>query len=419
LARIGSLRTRPAARRWLVVVALFVVTYGISTPLAAYGVFLPVLAEEFGWSRGAISSALSLNLLLGGLAAFPIGAIADRRGPRLVLVLTVTVAGAAFALVSIVDALWQLYLYVGILGGVGMSSFYLLAASTVTRWFEERRGMALALVLVGFSLGYISGGPLAAWLITKVEWRWAYALLGCGSGLVTMLAALTVRLPRASEAAALRGEERRARASSVHPHAGAGPGIRSGVTLGQALVDPRLWCLNVSWLLLGGVGLMLSVHIVPFARDQGISLAGASFALTAYGIGSVAGRLITGAVSDRIGTRGTMCVGCAMQTLGLVALLLVPSREGLLGSLVALGAGFATSDTMVAKVIPDVFGVRAIGAIMGVLGVGWRCGAALGPAAAGFLYDLTGAYVISFGAAPLAILVSWVLFLVATARRLE
>jgi hypothetical protein len=76
LARIGSLRRRPAARRWLIVAALFVVTYGISTPLAAYGVFLPVLAEEFGWSRGAISSALSFNLLLGGLAAFPIGAIA-------------------------------------------------------------------------------------------------------------------------------------------------------------------------------------------------------------------------------------------------------------------------------------------------------------------------------------------------------
>jgi MFS family permease len=415
---MGSLRTRPDARRWLVVAALFVVTYGISTPLAAYGVFLPVLAEEFGWSRGAISSALSLNLLLGGLAAFPIGAIADRRGPRLVLVLTVTAAGAAFALVSTVDALWQLYLYVGILGGVGMSSFYLLAASTVTRWFEGRRGMALALVLVGFNLGYISGGPLAAWLITKVEWRWAYALLGCGSGLVTMLAALTVRLPRASEAAALRGEERSAGATFAHPHDGAGPGIRSGATLGQALVDPRLWCLNVAWLLLGGVGLMLSVHIVPFARDQGISLAGASFALTAYGIGSVAGRLVTGAVSDRIGTRGTMCVGCAIQTLGLVALLLAPSRMGLLGSLVALGAGFATTDTMVAQVVPDVFGVRAIGAIMGVLGVGWRCGAALGPAAAGFLYDLTGAYMIPFGAAPLAILVSWVLFLVATSHRL-
>src|SRR5207247_22505 len=114
--RAPSARVRPP-RRWLIVAALFIVTYGISTPLAAYGVFLPVLAETFGWSRGAISSAISLNLLLGGLASFPIGALADRRGPRLVLVLTVILAGAGFALVSTVETLWQLHLFVGVLGG--------------------------------------------------------------------------------------------------------------------------------------------------------------------------------------------------------------------------------------------------------------------------------------------------------------
>ncbi len=135
---------RPASRRWLIVAALFTVTYGVSTPLAAYGVFLPVFAETFAWSRGAISSALSLNLLLGGVAGFGIGALADRHGPRVMLVVTVVLAGSAFALVSTVGALWQLYLLVGVLGGIGMSSFYLLSTTTVTRWFDERRGLALA-----------------------------------------------------------------------------------------------------------------------------------------------------------------------------------------------------------------------------------------------------------------------------------
>jgi len=151
---------RSSARRWLIVAALFVVTFGISTPLAAYGVFLPVLAETFGWSRGAIATALSINLLVGGLAGFGIGALADRHGPRLMLVATVALAGAAFALVGTVTALWQLYLFVGILGGVGMSSFYLLTAATVAHWFSDRRGLALALALVGFSLGYITAGPM-------------------------------------------------------------------------------------------------------------------------------------------------------------------------------------------------------------------------------------------------------------------
>ncbi len=143
---------RPSARRWFIVLALFVVTYGISTPLPAYGVFLPVLAETFGWSRGAIAAAVSINLLLGGIAGVAVGALADRHGARVMLMVTVSLAGAAFAL-----------------------------------------------VLVGFNLGYISSGPLAAALVIAVGWRAAYALLGGGGGLITLLAALTVRLPRAAE----------------------------------------------------------------------------------------------------------------------------------------------------------------------------------------------------------------------------
>jgi len=101
----------------------------------------------------------------------------------------------------------------------------------------------------------------------------------------------------------------------------------------------------------------------------------------------------------------------------MLALLWFPSRGALLAALVAFGAGFAASDTMIAKVIPEVFGLRALGAIMGVLTLGWRLGAAIGPAAAGFLYDLTGSYRVPFGAAPIVVLVSWGLFIWSTRGR--
>ena len=398
-----TVRVRSLPRRWLIVLALSVVTYGISMPLAAYGVFLPVLAEAFGWSRGALSTALSINLLLGGVAGFAIGALADRHGPRAMLVATVSVAGAGFALVGVMSALWQLYLFVGILGGVGMSSFYLLAAATVSHWFDERRALAIALVLVGFNLGYISAGPLAAWLITHLGWRAAYALLGGGSGLITTLAALSVRLPRPGEAPVRR---------SVVPGAPA-----RDYTLREALADPRQWFLNASWFVLGGLALMISVHVVPFARDQGISLAAASLALTAYGVGAVTGRVSSGVAAERLGTLTTIRLGYVLQIVALVALWRAPSRDVLLLSLALFGVGFSASDTMVTKVIPEVFGMRSLGAIMGVLTLGWRTGAALGPATAGFLYDVTGSYAIPFGAAPVAVVVSWVFFALGSSRR--
>jgi predicted MFS family arabinose efflux permease len=379
------------------------VTYGISTPLAAYGVFLPVLAETFGWSRGAISAALSVNLLVGGLAGFVIGSFADRQGPRVMLMLTVVLAGTAFALVGTVSALWQLYLFVGVVGGIGMSSFYLLSAVTVAHWFDTERGLALALVLIGFNFGYMTGGPLAAWLIDVWGWRLAYGLLGGGSGLLTLCAAFTIRLPRP-------GEVRR-RATVV----GAPP--PPDASLRDALRDPRQWLLNASWLCMGGLAFMINVHVVPFARDAGIGLAGASLALTAYGVGSAGGRLFGGAVSDRLGPRATQGVAYLMTALALLSLRWASSHTVLLLALLAFGAGFAATDTLVVRIVPDLFGVRAIGAIMGVLALGWRLGAAAGPAVAGFLYDWTGSYAWPFGLAPVVALASWGCFALATARR--
>jgi len=103
------------SQRWLIAGALFAVVFSASSPIAAFGVFLPVLAEHFGWSRGAISVALSTALMLGGLNAFVVGAIADRYGPRFILTFTVAMAGAGFTLASTIDSLWELYLFIGIM----------------------------------------------------------------------------------------------------------------------------------------------------------------------------------------------------------------------------------------------------------------------------------------------------------------
>jgi MFS transporter, OFA family, oxalate/formate antiporter len=392
------------SRRWLVVAALFVVTFGISMPLAAYGVFLPIIAETFGWSRGAIASALSLNLVIGGIAGFFVGRLADRHGPRVMMLITVGLAGAGFGLVSVVGALWQLYALVGLLGGIGMSSFYLLSTATVAHWFPDRRGLALAFVLIGFNFGYMTAGPLAAWLIGQIGWRPAYALIGGGCAVLALIAASTVRLPRASERHPMHADR-------AAPHA-----PLAGISLAHALRDPRFWGLNVSWLLLGATIFTFSVHAVPFARDQGLTLGIAALALTAYGIGSVVGRLVSGVLGDRFGARWTIRAAYIVELVAITALVAVPIPALFLVAMMVFGVGAAGTDNTLVKVIPDLFGVRAIGAIMGALTLGWRSGAAIGPAAAGFLYDATGSYAVPFWTAPVLVLTSWILYGYATRR---
>src|SRR5438445_6287902 len=128
------------------------------------------------------------------------GRVADRRGPRGVLAATVALGAVGFALSARIDALWHFYLSYGLLVGVGMSSIYVLSAATVARWFETRRGMALAIVLSGFNLGWLTAGPLAAWLIGRFGWRAAYVALGALIAAVGVPASLCVSYPPSAEA---------------------------------------------------------------------------------------------------------------------------------------------------------------------------------------------------------------------------
>src|SRR6185436_16335958 len=136
---------------WVVVGACSLVMFGVWNSHAGFGVFLPVLASEFGWSRGAISVAPSLNLIIGGLSAIFMGGL--------------------FALASRIGALWHLYTVLGVLLGVAMSSVYLVPTTTVSRWFVDRRGLALGILLAGLNLAFVTGPRLSAFMIERLGWR--------------------------------------------------------------------------------------------------------------------------------------------------------------------------------------------------------------------------------------------------------
>ena len=384
---------------WAVLVACFFVMFGVWNAHAAFGVFLPILSQEFGWSRGAVAVAASINLIVGGVIASFIGAASDRYGPRPVLALSALVVGVSYFLASMVNALWYFYLVLGVLIGVGMAGIYLVPTSTVSRWFEQQRGLALGILLAGLNLSMVTGAPTAAFLINNFGWRTSYLILGALVWAIAIPASLLTKSPSPVES------PRRA----VHQSP------QRGATQREALRDRRLWLIGGAWLLLGFSTMMLAIHLVSYVKDRGVTLESASFALVILGVSLIIGRIIFGAAADRVGTRQIFWFCQVVQIVTLVLILTGPSLPLLYVMIFLLGLGSAGSDTTVVKGAVEIFGTRSIGAVMGLLSLGWRIGAALGPATAGFIYDATGSYVIAFGLAATGLAVSFVSFTLGTA----
>ncbi|MFC1937989.1 MFS transporter, partial [Chloroflexota bacterium] len=107
----------------------------------SFGVFLEPVLSEFGWSRAVISGAFTLCLVVSGLLAIVAGRLTDRFGPRLVVIVCALFMGSGYLLMSQVSNIWQLYLFYGVLGGIGMSGFMAPLSSLVARWFVKRRSL--------------------------------------------------------------------------------------------------------------------------------------------------------------------------------------------------------------------------------------------------------------------------------------
>jgi MFS family permease len=383
---------------WLVLAASFVVTFCTWNAYTTFGVFISVLSQEFGWSRGAISLAFTMTMVIGGILGFVVGGIADRYGPRTLMVASAAFVGVSFLLASAMSALWHFYLLMGLATGLGMASTYLVPIATVSRWFVTRRGLAMGIMLSSLGVAYIVSAPLAAFLLRVVGWRTTYLVLGGSVCAIALPATGFIKNPPAQATAPAGGAQG---GRDSQPRRVLAP---QGLTPREAIGHRSFWILFLVWFLLAFAQMMIQVHVVPYATDLGLSLEHASLALTVYGFSTIAGRLIFGAAADRLGARLVFWLCVAVELAATTWLLARPSRWGLYVLMALFGLGANGADTAYLKVVGEIFGTRSIGTVFGILSLGWRGGAAAGPAVAGYLYDSTGLYTVAFGLATVGVL---------------
>ena len=163
---------------WVVVIVFFAIQAILLGTSTSFGVFFKSIAGEFDLSRATTSAVFSISMLL--LCVFSVlgGLALDRYGPRIVLFFMGLFTGLSLLLTSQVNATWQLFVTYSLLMAMGSGATYVVTMSTISRWFDRKRGLAVGIAGSGGGMGLVAMAPFAAYLIYNFDWRMAYIVMG-------------------------------------------------------------------------------------------------------------------------------------------------------------------------------------------------------------------------------------------------
>jgi MFS family permease len=391
---------------WYIVGACFVVLGVEAGAGATFPVFFKPLIDEFGWSRTALSGTVSIGLLVGGLATPLWGSWTDRSGARVVVVTAALFAGLSLFFRGQIGTLLQLY-WVAALGALFFGGIGLIPLSTaISQWFRSRRGLAMGLTVVGGGVGEFVGPPLANYLVELVGWRQAYSFLAAAFWLTLLPIAALILRRRPQDLGLLPDGEMAPPVPGDEAAAGPGPALEeepegasdADLTLRQAVRTLPFWLIATAFFLPMMSGIGLFTHLVVIFTDMGTSARTASLALGLIGGLSIAGRFGFGFAADRFSVRKAY-TGCyVIEALGVSILLTTPwlGTDALFAYVVVYGLTVGGGLVLAPLIVAECFGLKAMGAIFGVLAVAAVVGGAIGPLLAGIIFDTLQTYYPAF-----------------------
>jgi OFA family oxalate/formate antiporter-like MFS transporter len=351
----------------------------------SFGVFFESLLTDFSWSRATISGALSLSWIMQGALSIVMGRLTDRFGPRVVLTICGFLVGLGYLLMSQIGAIWQLYLFYGVITGSGMGGSWVPIVSTIARWFTKSRNLMTGIVLTGVSLGTLIAPPVASWLISAYNWTTSYIILG-GVVLVVviLIAQLLRRDPAQKEQMAYGESEGGKQESASETHA---------FSLREAIYTRQFWLASGMLFCFGFSVYIIMAHIVLDAIELGMSPSSAPNILATIGGLSLAGRIVLGTAADRFGNRQIFIIGFVLMAAALFWLVSNKEVWGLYVFAAVFGFSFGGCATSESPLVAGLFGLSSHGLILGVMNVlGFTLGAAIGPSIAGHIFDMTNSY---------------------------
>jgi len=374
--------------RWLIAASAVGIHISIGS-VYAWSNFTNPLIEKFGWSASQVQFTFSLAILFLGLSAAFLGHFVEKYGPRASGLLSaaffgVGVFGSGFAVNA--GSLELLYLFYGVLGGIGLGVGYIAPVSTLVKWFPDKRGMATGLAIMGFGFAAAISSPIMEMLITSVGLANTFFVLGAAYFLVMGGSSLYMaRPPEGWLPAGFKAKlESKAKRIAVD---------LSQLTANESIKTRRFYYLWVMLFINVTCGIAILSAAKPLAQESiGMSTAAAAALVGVLGLFNGIGRIGWASVSDYIGRPNTYTIFFALQIV-LFALLpfttaAVPFQIMLAIVYTCYGGGFAS----IPAYIGDLFGTKQLGAIHGYILTAWAAAGLAGPLFAAWMKDTTGSY---------------------------
>jgi len=377
------LRREPHYYGWtiaLVLATTTTVSYGVL--FYAFSVFITPMEAEFGWSRGELSGAFSLSLLITGLVALPVGYWLDKHGSRLLMTAGSIGAMVAVMLWSQVNTLPEFIAVTALMGFFGAAILYEPAFAVIATWFSQSRGTAMAIVtfIAGFASTIFT--PLSQALLEAYGWRQAILILAIILGTINIpLHALFLRRRPADLGLATDGDANAGNAS-------ASPNIN----LRAVLRSRYFWLLTLAFSLSSLSIIAVRIHFIPLLISVDVQPGNAALASGAIGVMQVVGRTIFAPVERRFSSR-TMAIGVFVLLTISLAILLLGSAAILIVLFVALfGMAIGTHTLTRPLIVADTYGVAYYGRVSSSMVIFLTLAGTASPFAAGVLFDLFGSY---------------------------
>ena len=393
---------------WFVVATCMFIAFLTMGSRNAFGAFVVPMEAEFEWNRTVVSWAAALGALLNGVTQPFMGYLFDRVGVRIVVMTGISVVGASTLLMAATGSIWYLIAIFGVVAAVGQSGTSLTnTGAMLSKWFRRRRGLVIGLNASGMSLGGLILVPFAAYLISLIDWRLSWIVLGVMILVLGLpMAFMFLHDDPAKKGLTPDGDPVPDTGPEGSPGAAAPPQPLFAENWRQAFKSFPIWQMSFSYFICGSTTFMLSVHFVPMAVEEGINPQTAALIFGFMSGLNALGATGAGWISDRIGGRKNwlaavyFCRGTGYVIL--VVSLLVPEIPVLVGLLifsVVAGLSWIATAPLTTSLTAEVYGLKSLATISGVAFLFHQLGGFSSVLLAGYLREITGDYVIAFSIA--------------------